>query len=236
MTTPTVLRSNDEPAAPADLADPAVDLIAPAELILAPAGLVELARSSWPAGRADRLPTIAAFVRSSFSPLAAVLAEECLTSYFGPPPAPASRGDQIAIVLASSTGDMATAAAIATAVDAGLRVPPLLFYQSNANAAAGYISARWGLAGPVVCTIPAGDATADAIDCAGLLIEDGAAQAALIIVANAGHAGDASGSALLLGPEHWLPARSTSDPADAPADTATPAEPMPIRQADHDDS
>jgi hypothetical protein len=221
-----------------DLTGPVVGLVAPADLISAPAGLVVLARSSWPAGHADQLPAVAAFVRSSFSPLAAALAEECLTSYFGPPPAEAWRGDQIAIVLASATGDMSTAAAIAMAVDAGVRVPPLLFFQSNANSAAGYIAARWALAGPVVCTIPAGDAMVDAIECAGLLIEDGAAQAALVIVADAGHTGDASGSALLLGPAHWRPVRSAADPAGpagAPADTGAPAEPMPIRESDHDD-
>ncbi len=185
-----------------------------------PDGLAVLARARWPADRRDKLPAIAGFVTSSFSPLAAALADLCLSSYFGPPPANPARGDQIAIVLASTTGDIATAAAIASAVDEGRRVPPLLFFQSNHNAVAGYIAARWGLAGPVVCTIPVGDALADAISSAELLIEDAAALAALVIVAEAGRSGEAEGTAVLLGPESWPPAIDASVPA-----IAAPANP-----------
>ena len=124
------------------------------------AELTVLARSQWPALPRTELPGIAppgipGFIISSFSPLAAELAQRCLRQYFGDPPADAERGGRTAIVLASTTGDIATAAAIASAVDQGRAVPPLLFYQSNPNAVAGHIAARWGLAGPVVCTIPA---------------------------------------------------------------------------------
>ena len=76
-------------------------------------------------------------------------------------------------MLASTTGDIATAVAVAQAVDQGRSVPPLLFYQSNANAVVGYVAARWGLAGPVVCTIPASDGLTDALEVATLLIEGG---------------------------------------------------------------
>jgi len=181
-----------------------------------PAGLAVLASARWPANCRDEPPAIAGFVNSSFSPLAAALADLCLRSYFGPPPADPARGDQIAIVLASTTGDIATAAAIASAVDEGRRVPPLLFFQSNHNAVAGYIAARWGLAGPVVCTIPAGDAPTDAITSATLLIEDAAALAALVIVADSSRPGEAEGTALLLGPESWPPAIDTRVPDIAP--------------------
>ena len=152
---------------------------------------------------ADELPGIAGFITSSFSPLAAEVAERCLRRYFGPPQASPDLGERTAVVLASSTGDLATAAAVARAVDDGRRVPPLLFFQSNQNAVVGYIAARWGLAGPVVCTIPTTDALADAMACAALLIEDGDASAALVIIADQGRHGDDRGTALLLGPATW---------------------------------
>jgi hypothetical protein len=198
---------------------------------------VVLARSHWPADDADaELPAVAGFIESAFSPLVAAVAERCLSSYFGDPPAALARGERTAIAIATSTGDLATSAAVASAVQAGRRVPPLLFYQSNPNAVAGYIAARWGLAGPVVCTMPgnaapatggssprasaaggsggssprastAEDLTARALAeaqaCAALLIEDGDADAALVIAANAYLGGTAFGTAELIGPSWW---------------------------------
>jgi hypothetical protein len=171
---------------------------------------VVLARSAWPAQPPAALPAVPGFVVSSFSPLAAHLAELCLLRYFGRPPADPVRGRQTAVVLASTTGDVATAAAVARAVDNGRPVPPLLFYQSNPNAVVGHIAARWGLEGPVTCTIPARRGLADAMDSAGLLIEGGEAEAALVILADQGlPGGDGetptgdSGAALLIGPSWW---------------------------------
>jgi hypothetical protein len=185
------------------------------ELTVSKAGeLVVLARSEWPAQPPAALPAavpaVPGFVVSSFSPLAAHLAELCLHSYFGRPPADTARGRQTAVVLASTTGDVATAVAVARAVDTGRPVPPLLFYQSNPNAVVGHIAARWGLEGPVTCTIPARRGLADAIDSAALLIESGEAEAALVILADQGlPGGDGqtptgdSGAALLIGPARW---------------------------------
>ena len=177
-------------------------------------GLTVLAAASWPASRpAGELPAIAGFIVSPFSPLAAALAEECLAGHLGDPPADQALGERTAIVLASATGDLATAAAVASAVDAGTRVPPLLFFQSNPNAVAGHVAARWGLAGPVVCTRPAGDPLADALASAELLIEDDAADAVLVIVANAYRDGTADGLALLLRDDRRrseAPAQATS--------------------------
>src|SRR5260370_11183412 len=119
-----------------------------------PDSLVRLAAARWPSTRAAELPVVAAFVVSAFSPLVAAVADLCLSDYFGAPPADPQRGERTAIVVASSTGDLGTAAAVASAVQGGKRVQPLLFYQSNHNAVAGYIGARWNLAGPVVCTMP----------------------------------------------------------------------------------
>jgi hypothetical protein len=173
-------------------------------------GLVVLARSAWPAQPPAALPAVPGFIVSSFNPLAAHLAELCLLQYFGGPPADPARGGQTAIVLASATGDVATAAAVARAVDQGRPVSPLLFYQSNPNAVAGHIAARWGLEGPVTCTIPARRGLADAVDSATLLIEGGEAEAALVILADQGLPGgdgaiptEDSGAALFLGPAWW---------------------------------
>jgi hypothetical protein len=181
---------------------------------------VVLAQAHWPAGEADTdLPAVAGFIESAFSPLVAAVAERCLSGFFGKPPAELARGERTAIVLATSTGDLATAAGVAAAVQAGRRVPPLLFYQSNPNAVAGYIAARWGLAGPVVCTMPGRAAQvsatnngqedltslalAEAQASAALLIEDGDADAALVIAANAYLGGAAFGMAQLIGPSWW---------------------------------
>lgn len=164
-------------------------------------GLRVLARTVWQAG--SRPPAIAGFIVSEFSPLAAALAEECLAGFFGAPPADPVRGAQTAIILTSSTGDLATAAAAAGAVDAGQRMPPLLFFQSNPNAVAGYIAARWGLSGPVQCTVSAADPLADAMGSAELLRLDQAAQAALIIMADTPASGALEGTAVLVGPDSW---------------------------------
>jgi hypothetical protein len=157
------------------------------------AELTVLARSQWPDGPRDELPGVPGFIISSFSPLAAELAERCLRQHFGAPPAKGGR--RTAIVLASTTGDIATAAAIASAVDRGRPVPPLLFYQSNPNAVAGHIAARWGLAGPVVCTIAC---WSDAMDCAALLIEGSEADEALVILADQGGLDGDKGVAMLV--------------------------------------
>jgi 3-oxoacyl-(acyl-carrier-protein) synthase len=161
-----------------------------------------LAAACWPQAPGDQLPPIAGFVTSSFSPLVAELAQRCLQSYFGPPPADPALGARTAVLLASTSGDIATSAAIAAAVDAGRRVPPLLFYQSNPNAVVGYIAARWGLAGPVVCTMPVADTLADAHRNALLLLADGDADAVLVIQAEQAADGD-HGLAQLVGPASW---------------------------------
>jgi hypothetical protein len=180
-----------------------------------PGDLVVLARTAWPAADQDPLPGLPGFIISSFSPLAAELAERCLRQFFGSPPAGPGRAEQTAIVLASTTGDIATAVAVAQAVDQGRSVPPLLFYQSNANAVAGHIAARWGLAGPVACTIPAGDGLADALEVATLLIEGGDAAAALVILADQRRQDGDTGTALLVGPASWPSAAERAAPPGA---------------------
>jgi hypothetical protein len=177
---------------------------------------VTLARAYWPDGPADPLTQLPGFVASSFSPAAAQAAQRCLRGFFGEPPVPAALADRTGVVLASSTGDIATAVAVAAAVDQGRRVPPLLFFQSNPNAVVGYLTARWGLSGPVVCTSPTGDVLADAKRSAALLIAGGDADAVLVItVTQAGPADQDHAEAELLGPRHWL-ATVTGDAGEGP--------------------
>ncbi len=166
-----------------------------------PAGLTVLARAAWPATEGDALPPIAGFIVSAFNPLVAEVAERCLRDRYEAPPAPPSRAESTAVVLASVRGDTSTADAVADALRAGRRVPPLLFFQSNPNAVVGHITARWGLAGPVVCTSPAGDALADGLAVAELLLADGDASEVLVIAAElADGAGRDAATALLVGP------------------------------------
>jgi hypothetical protein len=200
-------------AAPSELAAPGE--LAPGELAAldGAGGLTVLASAHWPARDDDVLRPIPGFIVSSFSPLVAELADRCLHRYFGARPADRARGERTGVLLASITGDLATAAAVAAAVDAGRRVPPLLFYQSSPNAVVGHLTARWGLAGPVVCTSPAAGALADALRGAVLLIQDGDAAAVLVIVAEQGRAdaGDDHGTAMLVGPGAWPPAANRQE-------------------------
>jgi hypothetical protein len=155
---------------------------APSEPALS-ASLVVLSAAHFPdSGACAPPPRVPGFIASEFAPLAADVAERCLRAHFGAPEHVGERGARTAIVLASPSGDHATAAAVASAVDARRRVSGLLFFQSVPNSIAGWIAARWRLCGPVVCTSPAGDPLADAALTAEILIEDGDADGALVVV------------------------------------------------------
>ena len=144
------------------------------------AGLTVLAEARW---ADDQVPApIPGFVISEFSPRIAAVAETCLRSAHGDAPVEPDRGERTAVVVASVNGDVAIAAAVAEAVDTGRRVSPLLFFQSVPNAVAGHIAARWGLAGPVVCTSPSADPLDDVVELAGLLFDDGDAEEALLVL------------------------------------------------------
>jgi 3-oxoacyl-(acyl-carrier-protein) synthase len=144
-------------------------------------GPVVLAGGEWPLHPDDVLPQIAGFVVSAFNPMVAEAADRCLAARYGTPPADAPL---TGVVLASVHGDTATADAVADALATGRRVPPLLFFQSNPNAVVGHVTARWGLTGPVACTSPAGEALADGLAVAALMIDDGAADEVLVIAAD----------------------------------------------------
>jgi Beta-ketoacyl synthase, N-terminal domain len=147
----------------------------------AAAGLELLAQATWSAEDGEA-PTLAGFVLSSFAPLVAAVAHRCLSSHYGAPPVPDPRGDRTAVVVCSASGDLGTTIALADAVDAGRRVPPLLFFQAVPNAVVGHVAGQWGLRGPVVCISPAGDPVAEAFDVVGLLRRDGDADEALVVL------------------------------------------------------
>lgn len=139
--------------------------------------LVPLAAGCWPESADDQLPALPGFIESTFSPLVAAAAERCLQRVHGAPPVPAERGARTALIIASPNGDVAMAARVDDAVAGGPRLGPLHFFQAVPNAVAGYVAARWGLGGPMVCL---GSPRA-AFDVAALLIADGDADEALVI-------------------------------------------------------
>lgn len=138
------------------------------------------------------------FVMSSFSPLVAAAADECLVARHGNPRAADDIGERTAIVLVSGSGDAELAEHVAHAVDDGARIGPLLFFQAVPNSVAGHVAARWGLRGPVVCLCPTTtDPKAEGLAHARLLIDDGDADEVLVVlVEQATEAGSAH--ALLL--------------------------------------
>lgn len=142
--------------------------------------LTVVSRARWPEADDRELPQLPGYVLSSFSPLVAEVAERCLRDAYGTPPAPA--GSTTAVVVVSASGDAMSAAHVAAVVDAGGRVGPLQFFQSVPNSVIGHVAARWGLDGPVVCVCPVGDPQADGLAQAELLIDDGDATAALVVL------------------------------------------------------
>jgi hypothetical protein len=124
-------------------------------------------------------PPVPGFVVSTFAPLVAHVAGECLGRAYGEHDR--AGGGRTAIVLLSVGGDRQTTAAVTAAVAAGRRVPPLLFFQSVPNAVAGAVAARWGLTGPVVCVGPLGDPDSDARELARSILRDGDADEVLTV-------------------------------------------------------
>lgn len=156
---------------------------APVSAAAAGAGLMVLAEARWPdAGVAEPEP-LPYFVHSSFSPLVAATAGRCLSRWYSAAPVPPGEGARVALILASVRGDMAVARTIAQIVDSGGRMPPLLFFQSVANAVLGHIATRWGIGGPLLCTSPVTDPQADSLALAASVLADGDADTALVVLA-----------------------------------------------------
>ncbi|MFI7252169.1 beta-ketoacyl synthase chain length factor [Micromonospora chalcea] len=156
------------------------------------------AEARWPEAGDEGPAGVPGFVHSAFAPLVVAVAERCLARRYGAGPLPPGNGT--AVVLVSAGGDTAGAAHVRAAVDAGDRIGPLFFFQSVPNSVAGHVAARWGLDGPVVCLSPTGDPRADGEAEAGLLLHDGdAAQALLILIELAPDGTPGEATAVLLG-------------------------------------
>jgi 3-oxoacyl-(acyl-carrier-protein) synthase len=158
--------------------------------------------SHWPQPGDDALagpPPLPGFIGSSFSPLVAIVADRCLQSLYGE--VAAKQGEKVGIVLVTRTGDRSTAEQVHEAVAEGKRVGPLYFFQSVPNSVAGYVAARWGLHGPVVCLSPAGDAQQAGFDQAALLIADGDADQVLVVLVEQASQGDTAVALLVSGGE-----------------------------------
>jgi hypothetical protein len=178
---------------PARVASPG---LAALQAAAAAAGLRVTSSASWPETDADgEVTALAGFIESNFSPLLAQAAERALRRR----PQPRASGVVTAIVMVTALGDVTSAARVAAAVDAGQRVPPLLFFQSVPNAVAGYLAARWRLTGPVVCV----SGTRAGLDVAAQLIDDADADEALVVrvdLAETGGDGDRAAAILVTGP------------------------------------
>ncbi|MEW2385491.1 beta-ketoacyl synthase chain length factor [Micromonospora sp. NPDC047707] len=156
------------------------------------------AEAAWPEPGDGAPPPLPGFVHSAFNPLVAAVADRCLTRAYGRAPAP--DGERTAVVLVSATGDEASAGHVRATVAGGGRPGPLFFFQSVPNSVAGHVAARWGLGGPVVCLAPAGDPRAAGLAEADLLLHDGDADAALLVlIETASDGGADSAVAMLLG-------------------------------------
>lgn len=154
------------------------------------AGLSVASSASWPETDADSEVTpLPGFIESTFSPLIAEVAGRALHRRDHATP-----GAVTAIVLVTALGDVTSAARVAAAVDAGRRVPPLLFFQSVPNAVAGYLAARWHLTGPVVCV----SGTSAGLEVAALLIDDADADEALVVRVDVSVTGDGDRAAAIL--------------------------------------
>jgi 3-oxoacyl-(acyl-carrier-protein) synthase len=158
--------------------------------------------SHWPQPGDDALagpPSLPGFIGSTFSPLVAVVADRCLQALYGE--VAAEQGEKVGIVLVSRTGDRAAAEQVRQAVADGKRVGPLHFFQSVPNSVAGYVAARWGLHGPVVCLSPSGDPRQAGFDQAALLIADGDADQVLVVLVEQASQGDSAVAVLVSGGE-----------------------------------
>jgi hypothetical protein len=144
------------------------------------AGLTVLSSACWPEEDDDEVTPLAGFIDSNFSPLVAEVAGRAMRSRTGSLAQPQAADGLTAIVLVTALGDVTSATRVAAAVDGGTRVPPLQFFQSVPNAVAGYLAAKWHLAGPVACV----SETSAGLDVAALLIDDGDADDVLVVRAD----------------------------------------------------
>jgi 3-oxoacyl-(acyl-carrier-protein) synthase len=137
----------------------------------------------WWVAEDGEAPVVPGFVLSAFNPLVAAVADRCLTEHYAKPPEPPGDRQRTGLVLVSRGGDRVSAEHVRQTVADGHRLGPLFFFQSVPNSIAGYVTARWGLGGPVVCISPVGPPLAEGIAEAALLMSDGDAEEVLVVIA-----------------------------------------------------
>jgi hypothetical protein len=140
-----------------------------------------VAGARWPEGPTDTLPDLPGFTAAPFHRLVAEVAERCLRRRYRVPPAP--DGGKTGVVVVTAAGDATSAGQLAALVRSDEPIDPVLFHQGVPNSVIGYVTARWGLAGPVACICPVADPRADGLGYALTLIRDGDADQALVILA-----------------------------------------------------
>ena len=116
------------------------------------------------------IPTMAGFMASDFAPLVYAAVRECV----GDPRTGrllAGIGDRVAVVLGSQRFDTVTLELSVEHVRRG-RVSPILFYQVVPTAVLGQIARDYRLTGPVSCVAVTGDARAEVLEVARLLLAD----------------------------------------------------------------
>lgn len=121
--------------------------------------------------------------RSTFGPVVLDVGGRCLAAHFGRPPAPYVDGGRTAILIVSRYGDVQSTAAAAYRVDRGEPAGAQLYYEAEPVAVAGQLAAEWGLRGPVLCVSPAAEPVVQCLQVVSLLVGDGDADQALVILA-----------------------------------------------------
>lgn len=104
---------------------------------------------------------VSGFIESPFNPLVNQVAARCLTAN----PAP---GERTGIVLVSVLGDSGTSDLASSLLVGGQPHNPLLFMQATANAILGYVSAEFGISGPLLSV----STEEDPLDLVELLLDD----------------------------------------------------------------
>lgn len=121
-----------------------------------------------------QLPRVVGFMASDFAPLVYAAVRECLGDARSDHRL-AGVGDRAAIILGSQRFDTATLELSVEHVNRG-RVNPILFYQAVPTAVLGQIARDYRLTGPVSCVAVAGDARAEVLDLARVVLADGHAE------------------------------------------------------------
>jgi len=119
-------------------------------------------------------PPLAGFFGSDFAPLVYAAVRECVGDRRSGHLLEGI-GDRVGIVLGSRRFDTASLELSVEHVNQG-RVSPILFYQVLPTAVLGHIARDYRLSGPVSCVAVTGDARAEVLELARLLLADASAE------------------------------------------------------------